>query len=177
MIDAFIVRPSRGRYVMVMKDETALPTPKKHLRIAEATRAEGPYGPASAPISVDWVEGPSVLKQGSGWIMFYDEYTRRRYGALQSSDLKQWTPVQGLNFPRGVRHGTAFEVPVDVAARLAAHSTEATAERWRQTPAGHRVAGRAVAAGPKPHDDHIEMSGLRVVGHRSVRRGLRDRRS
>jgi hypothetical protein len=162
VIDAFIVKPSPGRYVMVLKDETALPTPKKHLRIAEAAHAEGPYGPASAPISVDWVEGPSVLKQGSGWIVYYDEYTRRRYGALQSPDLKQWTPVQGLNFPRGVRHGTAFEVPADVAAGLARHSTEATAERWRQTPAGIEWPAEQVAAGPKPHDDHIEMSGLRV---------------
>ena len=159
VIDAFIVRPSPGRYVMVLKDETALPTPKKHLRIAEATRAEGPYGPASAPISVDWVEGPSVLKQGNGWIVYYDEYTRRRYGALQSADLKQWTPVQGLNFPRGVRHGTAFEVPSSVVARLEQHSTEATDERWRQTPAGIEWTAET---GPKPHDDHIEMSGLNV---------------
>lgn len=120
VIDAFIVKPSPGRYVMVLKDETELPTPKKHLRLAEATRADGPYGPASAPISVDWVEGPSVLKQGSRWLMFYDEYTRRKYGALQSSDLKRWTLVNDLSFPRGVRHGTAFEVPDDVAARLRA---------------------------------------------------------
>jgi hypothetical protein len=162
VIDAFIVRPSRGRYVIVLKDETALPTPKKHLRIAEATRAEGPYGPASAPISVDWVEGPSVLRRGSGWIVLYDEYTRRRYGALESADLKQWTPVQGLSVPRGVRHGTAFEVPSDVASRLAQHTTEATAARWRQTPAGIEWPADQVAAGPKPHDDHIEMSGLNV---------------
>jgi beta-xylosidase len=124
VIDAFIVKPSPGRFVMVMKDETALPTPKKHLRVAEASRADGPYGPASAPISVDWVEGPSLLKQDRGWIMYYDEYTRHRYGALESSDLKQWTLVKDLGFPSGVRHGTAFEVPGDVAARLAAHSTE-----------------------------------------------------
>jgi hypothetical protein len=162
VIDAFIVKPSPGRYVMVMKDETALPTPKKHLRIAEATRAEGPYGPASAPISVDWVEGPSVLKHGNGWFLYYDEYTRRKYGALQSSDLKQWTLVKDLSFPRGVRHGTAFEVPADVAGRLAEHSTEAAGERWRQTPAGIEWPAGQIAAGPKPHDDHIEMSGLRV---------------
>ena len=132
-----------------MKDETALPAPKKHLRIAEATRAEGPYGAASAPISVDWVEGPSVLKRGNDWFMYYDEYTRRKYGALRSPDLKQWTLVDGLNFPRGVRHGTAFEVPADVAARLAAHSTEATAERWRQTPGGHRMVRRTDRGRPE----------------------------
>lgn len=162
VIDAFIVRPSPGRYVMVLKDETALPAPKKHLRLAEATRAEGPYSPASAPFSVDWVEGPSVLKRGAGWIVYYDEYTRRRYGAMQSDDLTQWTAVQGLSFPRGVRHGTAFEVPAEVAARLAEHSTESAAERWRQTPAGIEWSAAQVASGPKPHDDHIEMSGLRV---------------
>jgi glycosyl hydrolase family 43/glycosyl hydrolase family 65 len=162
VIDAFIVNPSPGRYVMVMKDETALPTPKKHLRIAEAARADGPYGPASAPISVDWVEGPSVLKHGTGWLLYYDEYTRRRYGALQSSDLKQWTLAKDLSFPPGVRHGTAFGVQPDVAARLAEHSTEAAAERWRQTPVGIEWPVEQIAAGPKPHDDHIEMSGLRV---------------
>ena len=85
VIDAFIVKASPGRFVMVMKDETALPTPKKHLRVAEASRADGPYGPASAPISVDWVEGPSVLERGGVWTMYYDEYTRRRYGALEST--------------------------------------------------------------------------------------------
>jgi hypothetical protein len=165
VIDAFIVRsglPQAGRFLMVMKDETALPTPKKNLRIAEALRADGPYGPASAPISIDMVEGPSILKRGSGWLLYYDEYTRRKYGALQSPDLKQWTLVKDLAFPRGVRHGTAFEVPADVAARLAEHSTEAAGERWRQTPEGIEWPAEQVATGLKPHDDHIEMSGLRV---------------
>ena len=58
---------------MIMKDETALPSPKKQLRIAEAPRADGPYGPASAPFTADWVEGPSVLKRDSGWAVYYDD--------------------------------------------------------------------------------------------------------
>jgi hypothetical protein len=118
VIDAFIVHPSSGRYVMVMKDETAVPSPKKHLRIAEASRADGPYGPASAPISIDWVEGPSVLRRGNAWTMYYDEYTRKKYGAIQSTDLTHWVIVDDLSFPAGVRHGTAFDVPPDIAARL-----------------------------------------------------------
>ena len=162
VIDAFIVKPSPGRFVMVMKDETALPAPKKNLRIAEAARADGPYGAASEPISVDWVEGPSVLKRGRDWLMYYDEYTRRKYGALQSTDLTHWTLVKDLVFPRGVRHGTAFSVSADVAARLAEHSTESAVERWRQMPAGIEWPAEQVATGPRPHDDHIEMSGLRV---------------
>jgi len=162
VIDAFIVKAGPGCFVMVLKDETALPAPKKHLRVAEAARADGPYGPASAPISVDWVEGPSVLKRDAGWIVYYDEYTRRRYGAVQSADLKSWQPVEGLSFPRGVRHGTAFEVPGDVAEKVSAHSTEAPGERWRLTADGVEWPQAQVEGTPRPHDDHIEMSGLRV---------------
>src|SRR5205085_746344 len=44
----------------------------------------------------------------------------------------------------------------------ARHSTESIAERWRQTPAGIEWPAEQVAAGPGPHHDHIEMSGLRV---------------
>jgi Glycosyl hydrolases family 43 len=161
VIDAFIVRDG-ARYLMVMKDETALPSPKKHLRVAEAARPDGPYGAASAPISVDWVEGPSVLKTPGGWMVYYDEYTRRRYGAMRSADLARWFVADGVSFPRGVRHGTAFEVPADIAERVTAHSTESAEERWRMARDGIEWPAETLARGPKPHDDHIEMSGLRA---------------
>lgn len=162
VIDAFVVKAGPGRFTMVMKDETALPAPKKNLRTAEAPRADGPYGPASAPISVDWVEGPSLARAGAGWFLYYDEYTRRRYGGLRSADLKTWQPLEGLAFPRGVRHGTAFTVPSDVFATVASHSTEAAGQRWQLGGDGIEWPSSQVAAGPLPHDDHIEMSGRRV---------------
>lgn len=118
VIDGFIVKPEPGRFVLVLKDERELPKPTKHLRVAEATRADGPYGTASAPISIDWVEGPSVLRRGNNWIVYYDEYTRKKYGAIESADLKTWRPVDGVEFPPGTRHGTAFQVNSDVVARL-----------------------------------------------------------
>ena len=162
VIDAFIVKSAPGRFTMIVKDETELPAPRKHLRVAEATRPDGPYSPASAPFSVDWVEGPSLLKRGSRWQLYYDEYTRRKYGALQSADLKKWEPVEGLSFPRGVRHGTAFELPAEIAARVSAHSTEARRPRWDLTSDGIVWPRAKVDAGPGPHADHIEMSGLRA---------------
>ncbi len=78
-------------------------------RVAEAKRPEGPYGPASGPISKDWVEGPSVLKTGDSWIVFYDEYREKRYGAIRSRDLVTWETI-AVSFPPGTRHGTAFSV-------------------------------------------------------------------
>jgi protein-glucosylgalactosylhydroxylysine glucosidase len=118
VIDAFIIKADRARYVMIVKDETVRPTPKKHLRVATAKRPEGPYGPASAAVSIDWVEGPSALKIGNEWIVYYDEYTRKRYGAIRSRNLDAWALVPDVSFPAGARHGTAFIAPEDVAARL-----------------------------------------------------------
>jgi hypothetical protein len=118
VIDATLIRHD-GEYVLIVKDETKEP-PKKHLRIARAPRAEGPYGAASAPFSVDWVEGPTALKVGNRWVVYYDEYTRKRYGAVASEDLRTWTVVSDrLQFPADARHGTAFAVDERVVGFLA----------------------------------------------------------
>jgi hypothetical protein len=119
VIDATIVQDG-SRFVMIVKDETQRPVAKKNLRVATAGRLEGPYGQASAPFTPDWVEGPSLLWVGDEWLLYYDEYTRHRYGVLRSRDLKTWQPVAGgVRFPEGVRHGTAFSVPADVYERIA----------------------------------------------------------
>ncbi len=117
VIDGAIVRDA-GRYVLVMKDETRYPQPRKHLRTAVSTRMEGPYGPASRPFSPAWVEGPTLLRLGDTWRIFYDEYTRKRYGAMDTRDFRRFTSVADLEFPPGMRHGTAFVVPRPVADAL-----------------------------------------------------------
>ena len=109
-IDAIIVK-HEGAFVMIVKDETKEPVAKKHLRVARAKKATGPYGPASPPITVDWVEGPTALKVGDSWIVYYDEYTRKRYGAIRSQDFRSWDVIsEAVRFPEGTRHGTAFAV-------------------------------------------------------------------
>ena len=117
-IDATIVRHG-GEFVMIVKDETKRPVAKKNLRVARAPRAAGPYGPASPPISVDWVEGPTILRVGESWIVYYDEYTRKRYGALRTQNFREWSVISDrVRFPEGTRHGTAFPVSEAVIARL-----------------------------------------------------------
>ncbi len=118
VIDATIVRAG-AEFVMIVKDETKRPVAKKHLRVTRASRARGPYGPASPPISADWVEGPTLLKVGENWILYYDEYTRHRYGAIRSKDLGGWTVISdAVRFPPGMRHGTAFAASEVVIRRL-----------------------------------------------------------
>jgi hypothetical protein len=118
VIDAAIVRDG-ARYVMFLKNETERP-PEKNIRLAFAERAEGPWSAPGAPITGDyWAEGPTVLRIGSRWHLYFDRYREHTYGVLVSSDLTSWTDqTTRLTLPSGIRHGTAFEAPRADAQRL-----------------------------------------------------------
>jgi beta-xylosidase len=120
VIDATVIRDGEV-YAMILKDETDRPhEPEKNLRIAEGEYAEGPFGPASKPFTGDyWAEGPTVLRVGDKWLVYFDKYTEHKYGVVTSPDLDNWTDESDkLEVPRGMRHGTAFPVPAEVAEKL-----------------------------------------------------------
>lgn len=120
VIDATLLK-AKGRYAMLLKDETDRPfPPQKNIRIAWSDRVEGPYGPPSEPITGDyWAEGPTALKVGDKWLVYFDKYRDHRYGMVSSSDLVHWTDESDqLRMPRGIRHGTAFPVSAEIAKRL-----------------------------------------------------------
>ncbi|HOK95312.1 MAG TPA: glycoside hydrolase family 43 protein [Anaerohalosphaeraceae bacterium] len=125
VIDAFIANAGQ-RYVMFFKNETKHPKTEKNIRMAFADRASGPYGPPSEPITGKyWAEGPAAVKIGSRWIVYFDKYTERRYGAVVSEDLVNWQDISGqVEFPGGARHGTVFPVSRDVAEKLLKTGTE-----------------------------------------------------
>lgn len=118
-IDATIVR-CEGRYVMFLKDERKKPVAKKHILTARATSPEGPYGGPSGPISGrEWAEGPSAIRIGGKWFVYFDRYRKHRYGLVTSKDLENWTDESSrLSVPGGMRHGTAFAVERSVLERL-----------------------------------------------------------
>lgn len=126
VIDATIVRDGE-RYLMFVKDETKRPQAKKDIRLATADKVTGPYGPASKPFTPSWVEGPTVLKIGEYWVVYYDEYTRHHFGAVRSRDLENWEVINDkLRFPQGIRHGTAFEIDREILANLMKASSKPT---------------------------------------------------
>jgi hypothetical protein len=91
-IDATLVRDGR-RWVMVFKDERRNPL-QKRLRVAFADSPAGPWRGVSEPISRDWVEGPSVLKIGRDWFIYYDHYSKpQHYGALRTRDWKKFEDI------------------------------------------------------------------------------------
>ena len=110
VIDATILKKDK-EFVMFLKNENDAPV-EKNLRIATSKKLTGGYTDASAPITGKyWAEGPTVLINGNKWIVYFDKYTLHKYGAIESTDLKNWTDVSDqINVPKGLRHGTILEI-------------------------------------------------------------------
>ena len=110
VIDATILKEGR-EYIMFLKDETVTP-PQKNIKISRSSLLYGPYSKASEPITGKyWAEGPTAIRSDSGWIVYFDKYRERRYGAVRSADLKEWEDISGrVVFPKGARHGTVLEI-------------------------------------------------------------------
>ncbi|WEK20193.1 MAG: glycoside hydrolase family 43 protein [Candidatus Pedobacter colombiensis] len=110
VIDATIVKDG-GRFVMFLKDETREPA-QKNLKVAFSDQLTGPYSAASAPITGNyWAEGPTTLRKGNDWLVYFDKYRDHKYGAILSSDLKNWQDVSDqISLPKGLRHGTILQV-------------------------------------------------------------------
>jgi hypothetical protein len=110
VIDASIV-PYGKQFVMFLKDETREPV-QKNIKIATSKKLNSGYSEASAPITGNyWAEGPTTLKIKDTWIVYFDKYRDHKYGAVQSSDLKNWTDISDkISLPSGIRHGTIFTI-------------------------------------------------------------------
>lgn len=119
-IDATLLREG-GAIYLIFKDERKQPV-KKNLRLARAASSEGPFTNLSEPFTGSWVEGPSALKIGSDYLVYFDHYTQPHYyGAVRSQDLKTWVDVsKEVVFPRGHRHGSVLRVPSATLSKLSA---------------------------------------------------------
>src|ERR1051325_6888315 len=100
VIDATIVK-DRNRYIMFFKNETQRPTPEKNIRYAVSKKPAGPYSAPSSPITGHyWSEGPSAIKIGGTWFVYFDRYLEHRYGGVSSIDMQQWEDISAeLRFP------------------------------------------------------------------------------
>jgi hypothetical protein len=110
VIDATIIRRGR-KYAMFLKDETRYP-PQKNIRIAYSDKLAEGYGKPTAPITGNyWAEGPTVLKQGNGVLVYFDKYREHQYGVVASDDMQYWKDLSfKLSLPNGIRHGTVITI-------------------------------------------------------------------
>ncbi|MBL0109946.1 MAG: glycoside hydrolase family 43 protein [Saprospiraceae bacterium] len=118
VIDATIHKIGK-QYTMFLKDETRTP-PQKNIRTATSNKLSKNYSFASSPITGHyWAEGPSAIKVGDDWVVYFDKYTEHKYGAVTSNDLIHWTDIsEKVSFPGGTRHGTVFMITQEEFKRL-----------------------------------------------------------
>jgi hypothetical protein len=108
VIDPFILKDG-NRYVLVCKDNSR---PVMQLRVAFAESPLGPWSNASPTFTDRFSEGPCALKVGNDWVIYYDAYRKKIYGAARTRDFKTFEDITGeVSFPGGHKHGTAVRVP------------------------------------------------------------------
>jgi hypothetical protein len=108
VIDPFILKEG-NRYVLVCKDNSR---PNLNLRVAFGNSATGPWTNASEPFTEKFTEGPCALKVGDEWLVYFDAYRKRIYGAVKTRDFKTFKDATSeVVFPEGHKHGTAIKVP------------------------------------------------------------------
>ena len=108
VIDGTIIKDN-GKYNLFLKDETRHPA-EKNIRIATSSELIKNYGKPTNPITGDyWAEGPTPIKIGDYWIVYFDKYRKHKMGAVRSIDLQNWEDIsEQIIFPEGTRHGTVF---------------------------------------------------------------------
>ena len=112
VIDETLVRDGGG-WLMFVKNETEIPAAAKYIYLVQAPSPAGPWSAPGAPVSPAgvWSEGPTAIKIGGWWHLYFDEYRDHRYGLVRSADLVHWEDVSDrLVMPKGIRHGTVLRV-------------------------------------------------------------------
>ncbi|HEU5125535.1 MAG TPA: glycoside hydrolase family 43 protein [Verrucomicrobiae bacterium] len=108
VIDCQMVKDG-NRHVLLLKDNSR---PQRNLRVAFGETPLGPWRNISLPFTQKFTEGPSALKIGKDWLIYFDAYQENIYGAVRTRDFKSFTDItKEVSFPEGHKHGTAFRVP------------------------------------------------------------------
>jgi hypothetical protein len=118
VIDPFILKDD-GHYVLVCKDNSRT---NLNLRVAFGKSPAGPWENVSEAFTQKFTEGPCALKIGSDWLIYFDAYREKKYGAVKTRDFHAFTDITDeVSFPPGHKHGTALQVPAEILQGLLNH--------------------------------------------------------
>jgi hypothetical protein len=104
VIDPTIVQRGDHDFVLVFKDNTRQ---QRNIKVAFSDRAAGPYHDDSPAFTPEFTEGPTVAKVGEDWLIYFDGYRAKRYGAVRTADFLHFTDItDSVAVPVGHKHGT-----------------------------------------------------------------------
>lgn len=116
VIDATLLKRGKEDYVMVVKDNTR---PNRNIQVAFAKSPYGPWSKPSGSFTGFLTEGPSVAKTSGGYVIYYDDYRKKTYGAVRTADFKTFEQFSdSISIPEGHKHGTVFRAPKSVVEKL-----------------------------------------------------------
>ena len=111
-IDAVIKKRGASDYVLVFKDNTR---PNRNILAAFGNTPVGPYTDMTERFTDTFTEGPSVVKVGDEWLIYFDSYREKTYNAVSTKDFKEYTSANDkIKIPEGHKHGTIFKAPESV---------------------------------------------------------------
>jgi hypothetical protein len=119
-IDATIFHEAGQPYRFIFKQQTKEPL-TFNVRVASGPTLEGPWAGISEAINEPWSEGPSAIKLGDRYIVFYDHYRgdHIRYEAVASKDWQHWEDITAeTGLPLGSKHGSFLHITEKEAERL-----------------------------------------------------------
>ena len=106
-IDATLVKRGKKDYVMILKDNTR---PERDIKVAYARSPYGPWSKASEPITGKMMEGPTTARVNGGWLIYYDRYQLKDFGAHFTKDFVTFEDVsKKVKVPVLHKHGTIFK--------------------------------------------------------------------
>ena len=109
-IDGTIVKRAKNDYVLVFKDNTR---PNRNLKVAFSKSPTGPYSKSSKAFTESYIEGPTVEKLGDKYLIYFDEYQKFSFGAVQTKDFIHFNRAD-VSVPKGHKHGTIFKAPESI---------------------------------------------------------------
>jgi hypothetical protein len=118
VIDATLMQTGDS-VLMVFKDERRWPL-HKQMRSTMAKSIQGKWSEPGEPVTPPWTEGPSLIKKGEEYILFYDSYREQKFmGAVKTTNLLEWVDISDkVSFPPRYKHGSFLRISNAEALRL-----------------------------------------------------------
>jgi len=104
-------------WLMFIKNEA---NGQKNIRMVKGQTPEGPWGQPSNSITGNYAaEGPTAIKIGNYYHVYFDKFGENHMGLVRSTDLQKWEDVSSqVHFPALTSHGTVLKVTRDVVTML-----------------------------------------------------------
>ena len=111
-IDATLLHDTdNNEWIMFIKDLT-----DKYINMVKSKTLDGPWGPPTKNLTPKYLcEGPTSMRIGKYYHLYFDIYHDNRIGLVRSTDLIHWEDMTShIKFPPKAKHGTIFKVTPDM---------------------------------------------------------------